>query len=371
MEPKHAKVVDSGIVWRKPDHVFGYAAWPTVCKDSQGNLVVAFSGNRIMHICPFAKCMLIRSKDEGKTWSSPIIAIDTPLDDRDPGILHMGGGKMLMVSMNNTRAVQLPNIGKYGSAERSAMVAPYLENITDQVEEKYYGFSVSISEDDGYTWSEPIRTPVFAPRGPSLRKDGTILYAGWPAIKDDSDTEICPVWVYTSKDGRTYDLLAEIPENPELPQSRYSYSEPHILELPSGRLILHVRVDEPGKPYTERCFILAQTISDDGGNTWSPLKPLNRHGAPPHLLQHSSGALISACGRRCEPYGIQAMISYDEGETWDMDYFLQIAGENPDMGYPCSAELDNGDIFTVFYRKETAIDMASLYYVRWKLPEKG
>ena len=79
----YVKILEHGTVFSQPDRVTGYAAWPSVTRDADGTLVAAFSGNRIMHVCPYGKVLLVKSRDEGKTWSAPIIAVDTPLDDRD------------------------------------------------------------------------------------------------------------------------------------------------------------------------------------------------------------------------------------------------------------------------------------------------
>ena len=39
--------------------------------------------------------MLIRSTDEGKTWSKPATLIDTPADDRHPAFLELRDGTIL------------------------------------------------------------------------------------------------------------------------------------------------------------------------------------------------------------------------------------------------------------------------------------
>ena len=53
-------------------------------------------------------------------------------------------------------------------------------------------------------------------------------------------------------------------------------------------------------------------------------------GAPPHLLLHSSGALICSVGRRKEPFGQRAYVSYDGGETWTR--LGRATGENGQNG---------------------------------------
>jgi len=57
-----------GIINRVDSGYFHYQAWPTVAKDKRGKLYVAYSGNRLAHVCPFGKNLLVTSDDEGKSW---------------------------------------------------------------------------------------------------------------------------------------------------------------------------------------------------------------------------------------------------------------------------------------------------------------
>lgn len=70
---------------------------------------------------------------------------------------------------------------------------------------------------------------------------------------------------------------------PEL--SEGIFTEPHLVELPSGRLVLHIRVQ--GVHSEEQIFTICQSTSDDGGKTWTVPQPTGAQGAPPHLLLHS------------------------------------------------------------------------------------
>ena len=372
-------IIDNGIVFREPDKVFGYYAWPSVAKNDNGEIVVACSGDRAMHICPFGKVLVRISKDEGKSWMSPIIGIDTPLDDRDAGILNLGGGKMLLSTFNNNCEFQKKNvIGKdiWGTEEKAQLAYAYLPVVTEKMEKKYIGSLLSISEDNGYTWGEPFRAPVTAPHGPNLLKDGSLIYAGTSydvegyssdkAFPVNKETDF-PIAVYKSVNCRDFEKIAEIPICPELGE-HFDYCEPHIIELENGRLVLHIRADEHPviTPERERrTFTIVQTVSDDGGATWSTPKALGCKNSPPHLLQHSSGTLICAYGHRVPKFGVEVMFSDDNGDTWDMGHAIWDEGMNLDLGYPCSVELDNGDIFTVYYGKLPGDEMASILWTRW------
>lgn len=383
-EKKQVTIIDHGVVLRQSDRVFGYNGWPSVAVNGKGEILVVASGLRAWHICPFGKVILKISRDEGKSWLSPMIALDTPLDDRDAGILNVGNGKMILSSFNNGRSLQNSYVGEqiFSSEypmERAALTQAYVSNVTDEMEEKYLGSLLSVSEDDGYTWSEPYRAPVTAPHGPNLMRDGSLIYAGNPyegeeVIKSTNFPQEYgqefAVSVYKSENHRDFHKLADIPVSSEL-GTDYEYCEPHIIELPSGRLIVHIRVDEYNTSYEKGVKSIVQSTSDDGGRTWSPLRLLGCKNGPAHLLLHSSGILLSAYGRRVAPFGVQAMFSRDEGETWDMGYSVWDEGVDEDLGYPCSVELSNGDIFTVYYGKLPGDKLTSILWTRWRLPDFG
>jgi len=85
-----------GTIASFPGDFFGYFGWPTIARMDDGSLVAAASGLRNAHVCPFGRSVFFRSRDEGKTWSSPTVVNDSPLDDRDTGIVCVGGQKLLM-----------------------------------------------------------------------------------------------------------------------------------------------------------------------------------------------------------------------------------------------------------------------------------
>ena len=47
---KYVDVIDEGTVFANPDLVFGYCGWPSIARAENGDLLVVYSGNRIMRI---------------------------------------------------------------------------------------------------------------------------------------------------------------------------------------------------------------------------------------------------------------------------------------------------------------------------------
>ena len=144
--------------------------------------------------------------------------------------------------------------------------------------------------------------------------------------------------------------------------------EPHAIELPDGRFLCHIRVQEYKR---EKVFTIYQSKSTDGGKTWTAPVPLLERcgGAPPHILQHSSGTLISVYGRREMPYGIRAMFSRDGGETWDTENILYENTVSDDLGYPATVELSDHSLLTVFYAHPEEGTPAVIMQQKWAFEE--
>ena len=86
---------EHGIVCHLPGEQFGYFGWPTVERLDGGTLIVASSGLRSEHSCAWGKTVINTSTDDGRTWSAPRGIHDSPLDDRDAGVLDLGGPCLL------------------------------------------------------------------------------------------------------------------------------------------------------------------------------------------------------------------------------------------------------------------------------------
>ena len=362
-----------GIVNRVQGSLFAYQGWPTVARDEQGTLYAVASGFRASHICPFGKTVMYISKNEGKTWTPPIVINDTYMDDRDAGILYMGNGRMLISWF--THAAHAYQTRWYESIQRRATPATYdatlgLVNSYRHLPEEdgLAGSYIRISEDYGVTWGETIRIPISAPHGPTLCRDGSLIYLGLEMYAPDRKTPLVggKVSLYRSTDhGYTWSRVSDVTAPAWLRDGEW-LDEPHVLELPDGRILGAFRI-EGRKPFT-----IATTASSDGGKTWSELSCTDVSGSPPHLMLHSSGALICSFGRREAPMGERAMVSYDLGKTWDSLYVLnECVTKGEDLGYPSTVELDDGCLMTVYYQRYGEDTTSSVLYTKWRLQDRA
>ncbi len=364
---------EHGIICRLPGEKLSYFGWPTVARGDDGALMVISSGLRSEHICPWGKTVLNISLDDGRTWSAPRVINNSPLDDRDAGIVNLGGGSWLVTwfTSDTRQYAQQEWLRNWLGEEEVASWQATLDAVTDEVCARHIGSWVMLSADNGDTWSAPRRAPVSTPHGPIRLHDGTLLYLGKP-YGSWADMENAIITAAISRDGgRAWEVAGQVPVYPGSDPA--NYHEPHLVELPNGRLLGMIRIeDAPGKelkPVSIPSFSLMQTESDDGGRSWTTARPLGFHGSPPHLLRHSSGVLLLTYGYRQPAFGQRLAISRDDGLTWDHDWIIRDDGPDGDLGYPATVELADGSLFTICYQKVPGDRKCSLLWSRWRLPE--
>jgi hypothetical protein len=358
-----------GIVCRlPPSEKLSYFGWPTLTRLADGTLHVVASGFRSAHACPFGQTVLVSSRDDGRTWSAPRSINDSPLDDRDAGIVSLGGAGLL-VSWFTSENRQFLKDPSWQGKEEVETWRPTLEALTEEQIRQNQGSWVMRSEDGGATWGARARSLVTSPHGPLRLRDGSLLYLGKPYTTKE-ELSVSTISAARSVDrGSSWTVLGQVPLAPGTHSA--NYHEPYAIELPSGRILGLIRVENhAGKdlPAGIPSFSMVQTVSDDGGRAWSVPRPLGFHGSPPHLLRHSSGTLILSYGYREKPWGQRAALSRDDGETWSHDHVIRDDGPDWDLGYPSTVELGDGSMLTVCYQKAAAGEKCSLLWSRWRLP---
>ncbi|GEM_PF-475711 len=354
---KRADIVWTKILCKQPDR---YIGWPTVCMGRNGTLFAVFSGDRDKHVCPWGKVQLVTSTDQGETWSAERIIGNTPLDDRDAGIVELPNGELL-VTWFTSRAYEASIRDRSKLKADSPRFYWWLhdEKLSSATKKQWMGLFEVRSGDGGKTWTSPksisgIRGTT--PHGPVLLKDGRLLYFGRHFDK------LTFITVAESIDlGKTWQHLADIVPLPEehLPMM---FHEPYAIETDDGRIVVQVR-------YHGKDNCLRQSESADGGKTWSVMKKTGMAGLPPYLIKLRDGKLVTVYGRRFGPgFGEYACISDDQGRTWDVANEIKLTGHfDGDLGYPTSVELKDGSILTVYYQADVKGDKPCLMGTRWRI----
>ena len=343
-----AEILWTRVICKEPGR---YIGWPTIARTMEGELVVAYSGDRDEHICPWGKTELVRSSDEGETWSEPVVIRDTPLDDRDAGIIQTRLGTLVVSWFTSVEFENQPEFETNESWQRQAAA------LTAADRERWSGSWTHRSEDGGATWQQPVRTTGSAPHGPIQLRDGRLLYLGSGFVEGERIMGA----EESTDDGRSWQLIGSAP----LPDSMtHGLGEPHLVEADSGRIIGMFRsgaTDDVGR-------YLCQSESGDGGHTWTEVHQTSILGYPPHLINLADGTILVVYGRRVPPFGEWACVSRDEGASWEVDKeVLLAASDNDDLGYPASAQLEDGSILTIYYQGDQAGEPTCLMGTRWRL----
>lgn len=350
------------ISWKPPL----YHGWPTLTRKKNGELMLAFSGGRESHICPFGRLELMRSKDNGKTWGWPQVIYDGPIDDRDAGIVETPRGSILMTNFTSLRyAEDLEAAEKIPAGQPKAWDAIKMAEwraahyrISAEERQRELGSWMWRSTDGGVTWSSRYAVPCNSPHGPISLADGRMLYLG---VTMWTDRRVVGAWE-SSDDGVTWKLLAPISTRPG--DNPDNYHELHAVECTSGKLIAHIRNHNK---QNEREIL--QSESTDGGKSWTLPHPIGVWGLPSHLLRLKNGSLLTSYGYRRQPFGNQARLSRDEGQTWSEPMTISDDGIKSDLGYPSTVEGDDGTLVTVWYEVIKGSDLAQLRQARWRLRE--
>jgi len=341
-----------------------YHGWPTVTRRRNGQLLLVCSGGREAHVCPFGRVELMRSDDDGATWTWPRVLIDGAIDDRDAGIVETNRGSILVTSFSSlayeeplsaaeARPADDPQAWSHGKLARWQAAR---DRIPPEARKQALGMWMIRSTDDGASWTAPYRCPVDSPHGPIQLSDGRLLYAGKVLWTGTDRVGVCQ----SDDDGSTWRWLADVPARPG--DRHADYHELHAVETADGRLLVQIRNHNTADKYET-----LQSESSDGGRHWSEPRSIGVWGYPSHLLRLRDGRLVMSYGHRRAPIGNQARVSSDHGRTWSEPLTVSNDGTSTDLGYPSTVELEEGRLLSVWYERRPESPMAVLRQATWRL----
>jgi hypothetical protein len=319
---------------------------------------------RLTHADPSFYGMIIRSSDQGESWSEhpEVIGGYEYYGMDDPGITQLSDGKILVNAFRRSFAPAASVDSR--TDVRLARVEPY-QWATGYSDDMTYVFH---SLDNARTWLEPVRVDVSPFKaGCQLRAiielpDGTLLLPCYEEFHRPSTSESAMTWtayVLRSRDrGRSWGEPSVIGEHGV---HGIGYNEPALIHLPSGRMIALLRTGPAGWLY--------QSDSHDLGQTWSTPARTPMWGYPAHLRQLQDGRLLATYGHRREPFGIRACLSSDEGKSWNIESEIVLRDDlkNRDLGYPTTTQLDDGTLLTAYYGRDENNDVTCIQITSWRI----
>jgi len=311
-----------------------YQAFPDAIRLDNGDIVAVFyAGNthitQVSEAYPRAgRICFVRSKDEGRTWSAPAIIFDDAEDNRDPHIMQLKDGTVLLSFFNY------------------------------RIKPKHGEVRIIRSFDNAETWekeSKLISPDSFASAQIRELKSGLLILPVYIEIaKNDYRIGI----IRSLDKGTTWEKITRIGE-----ESHFNVNETDIIQLKNKTLYAVIRGS-----FKDR-INMRYAASKDDGKSWTNLMNLGFIGDAPSFTRLKSGDIILSYrgyfvnkDNTGSPYTC-FRISKNDGESWQGPYLVDKHGG----AYASTIELKDKSISIVYYEEGVG---SAIRAVRFKKPKK-
>ena len=299
----------------------GYEAFPDLVRLKNGDLLCVFYAGREHVSLPSealprgARVCSVRSTDGGRTWGPAQVVADTPWDDRDPHICQVSDGTVIC------------NWFTYLGGDC------------------YKQIWLARSGDGGRTWGEPELIPATA---------GDRFGVGGPIRELPGGSLIMPIYRELVEPLRVWSLMTLSEDGGKTWSRPYPVDpdhddndEPDVVALPDGSILCVMRSNRGEN-------IMWQSVSRDGGRTWSKSTPIGFPGHAPYLLRTSRGILL--CAHRLP--GTSLHYSLSDGRTWSENCQIDtVIG-----AYPSMVEMPDGRILVVYYEEGAGSSIRAQFF---------
>ena len=338
-----------------------YAPFPTLRRDPQtGELYVLFSkkAKRTHYETLGSTRGQMTSRDSGRTWEAVESLPAGLVGPRPPEIATAKDGSLIRIGQNWRRYFPPERRGEFEGKYRISTPGTYKPG--------WFAINsggwVQRSDNDGKTWQKTAipaldtYTSCSSPWSYTQLRDGRLVRAFMVRSGSDDSGDVFAAF---TGDGRTAETARVMGD----PDEKLRFTEETLVhETSRGAIWMLTRVGD-GDDH------LWQGVSHDRGRTWNARKTGVKGHPPSGLVALRDGRLALTYGYRHPPYGIRAVLSNDEGLTWDADHVIVLRndGAGYDLGYPRSMLLEDGTILTAYYFTDDE-RVTHIACTRWRAP---
>ncbi len=328
-----------------------YSAFPSIVRRRDGELIVAFrraperrllGEKNVSHTDPNSYLVLVRSRDDGQTWSAaPELIYAHPFGgSQDPCLVQLRDGTLVCTS--------------YGWTLLNADYAARMTNASLQDSFGFLGGYVLRSKDAGHSWQGPWLPP-------HISSDPTTDIFGQPvpaynrgALCEGKDGRL--YWVVAASTGpkpwrsETHLLISADQgeswkySSPVATDAKVQFNETSLYETPKGDLVAFLRTEN----FNDHTAIARST---DHGKSFQPWQDAGWQGHPHYALRLPDRRVLLVYGYRHAPFGIRARVLDAECTNFATaeEIILRDDGGNGDLGYPWATMISKRQALVVYY----------------------
>jgi sialidase-1 len=342
-----ARILDTIVIYE--DAQF-YAAFPSIVRRADGELLVAFRraperrlfGERqVTHTDPNSYLVLVRSKDDGKTWSSePELIYAHPFGgSQDPCLVQLRDGTILCSSY------------AWARLDPSA-ISKLKQPVSREGNFVFLGGYLMRSLDGGKLWQRPLLPPpcqgepkhdIFGNPVPAYNRgamcegrDGQLY---WVVASSNTESQRTATHLLISSDkGLTWKYSCVVAQD-----AKAGFNETSLYETPNGDLVAFLRTEN----FDDHTCIARST---DRGKSFQ-WQDAGFRGHPHYPLGLPDKRVLLVYGYRHQPFGIRARILNPEctDAATASEIVLRDDGGNGDLGYPWATMVSKDRALVVYY----------------------
>ena len=326
-----------------------YAAFPSIVRRPDGELLVAFRrapdrrafGERVSHTDANSYLVLVRSNDDGKTWTrEPELIYAHPFGgSQDPCMVQLKDGTIVCSSYAWARL-------------RPEAITKLKQPVGREGDYVFLGGYWMRSSDGGRSWQGPLTPPpcegeahhdIFGKLVPAYNrgamcegKDGKLY---WVVASTGTNSARTATHLLVSDDkGTTWKYSAAVAKD-----AKAGFNETSLYETPKGDLVAFLRTEN----FNDHTCIARST---DQGKSFQ-WQDAGFQGHPHHALRLPDDRVLLVYGYRHRPFGIRARILNPEctDAASASEIILREDGGNGDLGYPWATMVSKNRALVVYY----------------------